>query len=792
MTKMLGSIAAAAGMMIVTAVAAVLMSGGGVVPLSFSNYYQPAMAQQQMTETDATTNTTTTNITTQSQTSESEDVNTLFSRGYEAYEQGMYQQAIEYFDRVLAIEPNFLEALNYKGVALLDLRRHQEAIEYYDRALAIDPNYLEALNNKGNALVGQERILEAIEYYDRALAIDANYVKALINKGVTIDNTGGDTQEAIEYYDRALAIEPNDIDALYNKAIALRSQERDQEEAMEYFDRVLAIEPNDIDALYNKGNLLHDLGRYSEAIEYYDKVLAIDPNHVDALASIELALNNLEGVTNITPRTTTSTNATTSGGGGNATDDDIVFTILSHRPLRELEQDDSITAIVGEVRNDSPNTIGGVNVRGMFYDSNGQLIDVAEFDPAISVLRPGERAPFYISTYLDASIVGSNANYTLSPDIESSYTIDIPAALKVAIGDHGVVENTEHVAGIVYEIVGTVTNMGNRPTTYVSVIATFYDAAGKIIDFKGVGTFPAEIPPGVTAEFIFEEPLGSSGNWTAETNSVASFNVNVESAEYLSVMESPFASTEEEGATAAEGAADFLTYDNATYGITIQYPSNWIVETTDYPDDPLTQIVTFFSPLESRIDTFQERLWIAQEQQSFSEDFDLAQYAEQIVSNYNSTLIDFSLDEIDTETARLGNNEGPAYRMVYTYAVEFVDSPGVTVDLKSMEIGTVIGDKLYIVEYDADIARYDQYLPIIEEMIRSMQLISIDTGVLDAPTVEDDISNDSFELDEGNRTIGAVGGEGGGGNSTDDFLSARGGGAGSQAGGGGGGIEPQQ
>jgi hypothetical protein len=91
----------------------------------------------------------------------------------------------------------------------------------------------------------------------------------------------------------------------------------------------------------------------------------------------------------------------------------------------------------------------------------------------------------------------------------------------------------------------------------------------------------------------------------------------------------------------------------------------------------------------------------------------------------------------------------------------------------------VIGDKLYIVEYDADTARYDQYLPIIEEMIRSMQLISSDTGVLDAPTVEDDISNDSFELDEGNRTIGAVGGEGGGGgsNSTNDFLSARGGGS---------------
>jgi hypothetical protein len=238
-------------------------------------------------------------------------------------------------------------------------------------------------------------------------------------------------------------------------------------------------------------------------------------------------------------------------------DDDIVVTILSHRPLKELGDFDRITSIVGEVRNDSPNAIGGVELRGEFYDSNGQLIHLAdEWDPAVSVLRPGERAPFLIPILVNDTIARSIANYTLSPDVGSSYTVNKPAALKVAIGDHGVVENTEHVAGIAYEIVGNVTNMGNR-TTYVSVIATFYDAAGKIIEYKGVGTFPAEIPPGESGDFIFEEPLGAYGNWT-ETNLVASFNVNVESTEYLSVIEpsgSGGKSTDFLSATGGGGAA---------------------------------------------------------------------------------------------------------------------------------------------------------------------------------------------------------------------------------------------
>jgi hypothetical protein len=190
--------------------------------------------------------------------------------------------------------------------------------------------------------------------------------------------------------------------------------------------------------------------------------------------------------------------------------------------------------------------------------------------------------------------------------------------------------------------------------------------------------------------------------------------------------------SEQDNNNSATQSPGFLTYTNATYGVTIQYPSNWTVDNTEFPGDPLTQIVGFFAPFESRIDAYAERLWIAQEQQSFSEDFDLAQYAEQIVSNYNSTLTDFNLDEIDTQTARLGNNDSPAYRIVYTERLQ----PD-NIDLKTLEIGTVIEDKVYIITYHAETARYEQYLPIIEEMINSIELSDSAAVVSDAPTETD-------------------------------------------------------
>lgn len=45
-----------------------------------------------------------------------------------------------------------LNTLFNKDLALSHLGRYEEAITYYDKALAIDPNYVDVLNNKGVSL----------------------------------------------------------------------------------------------------------------------------------------------------------------------------------------------------------------------------------------------------------------------------------------------------------------------------------------------------------------------------------------------------------------------------------------------------------------------------------------------------------------------------------------------------------------------------------------------------------------------------------------------------------------
>ena len=114
------------------------------------------------------------NLTTSVAAQQNSEEDDLFFRGNNVYQQDRYEEAIEYFDTALAIDPNelhafhnkgnLMNALIHKGLALFHLERYQEAIEYFDRVLAIDPDHWDALNNNHmNALIHKGLALDRLE-----------------------------------------------------------------------------------------------------------------------------------------------------------------------------------------------------------------------------------------------------------------------------------------------------------------------------------------------------------------------------------------------------------------------------------------------------------------------------------------------------------------------------------------------------------------------------------------------------------------------------------------------------
>ena len=76
--------------------------------------------------------------------------------------------------------------------------------------------------------------------------------------------------------------------------------------------------------------------------------------------------------------------------------------------------------------------------------------------------------------------------------------------------------------------------------------------------------------------------------------------------------------------------------------------------------------------------------------------------------------------ELNTNSSKLAGRS--AYTIIGTYQNR---STGLQ---KLMEVGTIIGEKAYSVQYIADASQYSQYLPIVQKMIDSL-VINKSTGI---------------------------------------------------------------
>ena len=78
------------------------------------------------------------------------------------------------------------EMLCNKASVLYNQQKYDEALEYYNKVLEIDPSNLYSLNSIGNIFVNIEQYDKAIEYLEKVLAIDPENVDALKNQAIIL------------------------------------------------------------------------------------------------------------------------------------------------------------------------------------------------------------------------------------------------------------------------------------------------------------------------------------------------------------------------------------------------------------------------------------------------------------------------------------------------------------------------------------------------------------------------------------------------------------------------------
>jgi len=95
------------------------------------------------------------------------------------------------------------------------------ALDFYNRSLALDPQYTRAWIDKGDVLSAMNRSQEAVAAYDSALNLDNSLAIVWNSRGVALMATGNYTA-ARDSFDRALRIAPQYDAAIQNRELALK------------------------------------------------------------------------------------------------------------------------------------------------------------------------------------------------------------------------------------------------------------------------------------------------------------------------------------------------------------------------------------------------------------------------------------------------------------------------------------------------------------------------------------------------------------------------------------------
>ena len=92
-----------------------------------------------------------------------------------------YEGAFECYKRVLYFE-NDSNTINDIAVSLEYMGKYDEALNYYDDSLNINPNNVLTLNNKAILLIKLKRYNEALSLLNEVLCIDENNITAMENR----------------------------------------------------------------------------------------------------------------------------------------------------------------------------------------------------------------------------------------------------------------------------------------------------------------------------------------------------------------------------------------------------------------------------------------------------------------------------------------------------------------------------------------------------------------------------------------------------------------------------------
>lgn len=177
--------------------------------------------------------------------------NYLMNQGWNLYISQQYQEAINYYDQAINLNPNFWEAWFAKALALSDLERYEEAITSLDRVINLDQDNADAYGLRGSIYLLINNREQGISNLQKAAQLfqEQNQQQAY--------------QDTIELLQIVLSEDDNN------------SNQNQAPTTIEFGD-------NNPYNLFDQGYSFYELEQYDQAINAFSEAIKIKPDFAEA------------------------------------------------------------------------------------------------------------------------------------------------------------------------------------------------------------------------------------------------------------------------------------------------------------------------------------------------------------------------------------------------------------------------------------------------------------------------------------------------------------------------------
>ena len=259
-------------------------------------------------------------------------VNTLFESAVALHKAGDAKAAADHYRKVLAQNPDHVEALYLSGALAFQQNDPRTALSSLDRALQLHPGHgpaREALRTVAAAFFNARGYGEASTGFRRLAIVAPGDTESLYYLAVSL-RLQGELNEAANVYEKLIALQPDharaldeyggvlfdlrripEADAIIRRAIAAapdlanpytnlgrlyQSDPLRASEALKLHDQALARNPSYADAHNNRGAALHTLSRFEEAVTSFHQALVLKPAMSEAFNNLGTSLLKLGDV----------------------------------------------------------------------------------------------------------------------------------------------------------------------------------------------------------------------------------------------------------------------------------------------------------------------------------------------------------------------------------------------------------------------------------------------------------------------------------------------------------------